>query len=246
MIHPSIRFKKNFFIWTMLNFALEGRKYFLVISIMLIFVACDSEPDNGIKSDKIEKKKYLEIKPGPLDGKDSWITIINPTINQLANVDNIGGIGWTILGVKAIGRSLIGFEMPEVKMVRVDSVFLNLTPISKTRNDHVFKGNSGENTVFIKRVTGNWIEDKVTWVNQPSETFNHAVKAGPFSVDDTSTVRLDVSNMFLENIRDNRNEFAINISLVNEKPYSRTVFASSDHSDASKHPSLEIYYIVTE
>ena len=217
-----------------------------MVMVATVFGACGPEPDSISEIDKIEIKKHLVIKPGPLEGKDAWIAIIKPAINQHADVDHIGGIGWTILGVKAIGRSLIGFKIPEVDMVKVDSVYLNLTPISKSRNDHVFNGNSGENTVIIKRVTGNWSEDKVTWVNQPSETFNHAVKAGPFSVDDTSTVRLDVSNMFLENIRDNRNEFAINISLVNEKPYSRTIFASSDHSDASKHPSLEVYYSVME
>jgi hypothetical protein len=100
----------------------------------------------------------------------------------------------------------------------------------------------GNNKSFLMRVTENWNYTSVNWDNQPATTIENQIELSQSSSPTQDYLQVDVLEMI--NIMRNtpNNNFGFMIKLENEVFYNNMIFASSDFTDANKHPSIEICY----
>jgi hypothetical protein len=219
----------------------ESRIFSVVIFLIASFLCgCISDQSKAIDEKKTKIKKHILIKPGPEKGKDASIHIYRPTLNR-SDVDFLNVIVWTILGEKTIGRSLMDFKTPFLgKEAQIDSAFLFLHLISKSESDSKYQGNSGENALFISRITSAWEENNVNWINQPSFTHQNQSELSELGNKSNGKVSINVTQLLIDN--DNDNHIGFYLLFQKETLFSQLLFASSDHSDSTKWPELEIYY----
>lgn len=102
-------------------------------------------------------------------------------------------------------------------------------------------GNIGtDNSSLIQRVTAPWTENVVTWNSQPTATSQNEVTLPHTSNSIQDYLNTDVTNL-VQDMVDNGN-YGFMLRLVNETVNNALLFYSSDHTDSSKHPSLEVCY----
>ena len=217
-------------------------KILLMVGVVTVFAACGPESDSNSEIDKIEIKKHLVIKPGPLDGADVSINNSIPT-ERRRNKDFIGAVTWTIFGERTTTRSLLEFTIPEeLFMAKLDSAILLLHPLEFSVSDPTFDANSGNNSFYILRTTSSWNQDSVSWVNQPDFTYKNACLVPKVALNKNKPLRIKVSDMLADQLKDNDSKFGLMFKLKEEKIYSRILMASSNFQDSAMHPSLELFF----
>ncbi|MBC8321729.1 MAG: DNRLRE domain-containing protein [Bacteroidetes bacterium] len=143
------------------------------------------------------------------------------------------------------GGSLIGFDFSDLRedIVVIDAR-LNLyhNPTSG-HEGHSTLG--GDNTGVIFRITEQWKEDSVTWINQPATTNTNFVIISAPDNDTADFLNVDITPIIKDMIRHPATNDGFMIKLFSEDTlYRSLVFASSDHPVESLHPSISITYIV--
>jgi len=105
--------------------------------------------------------------------------------------------------------------------------------------------NYGSNNAFlIQRVTSPWSESTVTWNTQPTTTTQNEVLVPQSTSSGQSYLNLDVTALVNDMRNDPQNSFGFMMRLVNEIPYNGRDFASSDHPDSTKWPSITYCFII--
>jgi hypothetical protein len=199
---------------------------------------------------KITAQNYnrrLVLQPGPEEGKDAMI------FNRLGNFEtNFGDHSQVIAQTWTWGgpfneysmRTLIDFDLSRIPSTAVIQS-ANLTFFGTSEDPGHQIASSGYSSDFeLRFLDGNWDENTVTWQNQPSNRgINGAVSdSGPTAVDQDYTFWVwDYVNQ-KKNRTNSPTGLQVKISL--EDRYRRVMFYSSDHTDPSKRPKLEIYYRV--
>ncbi len=194
-------------------------------------------------SEKTEIKKRILIKPGAEKGKDSTFGLYDP---QFSNHDAIyiDGYAWTILSVRAVCRSVFEFDLGFVNdNIIIDSVFLSLYAIDpEIESIPTHEGNFGENAFQLLRITSDWTENEVNWINQPTITYKNHKKFPKVESLYEDLLHVDITDMTLDMLKEGKKNLGIMMKLDEEEIFSVVLFASSDYSDSTKHPELEIYY----
>ena len=174
--------------------------------------------------------------------KDAYINIVNdePDATRQSLIASV----WTYYGEFGIGRSLIGFDFSALRSdFRVLEARLNLfyNPIS----GHIGHSNlGGENAGMIFRITEHWVDNQVTWANQPATTNTNAILIPAPQSDDDDFLDVDITPIIRDMIRHPETSDGFMIKLFSEDSlYRSLVFASSDHPDANLHPSIIITYV---
>lgn len=136
-------------------------------------------------------------------------------------------------------RALLHFDLSQLpKDMVVKSVKINLFALGNSKNGLYHRGN--ENASYLSRVTENWIENQVTWKNQPSTTDEHRVLL-PNSTSNTQDYKdIDVTSLFKDILMSDN--FGLKLELANENLENALFFASVDCGDSSKFPFLEIEF----
>lgn len=112
----------------------------------------------------------------------------------------------------------------------------------KTLNPSWAASYSTQNEFYLKRLTSNWGETTITWNNQPGHD-NTSPVLGPATSNTVSTaVELDVTSHVQDMVTNPQNNFGWLLQLQNETQYRLVYFHSSESSDASKRPVVEITY----
>ena len=152
---------------------------------------------------------------------------------------------WTGGGATVLHRSLIGFDLsslPTATTVLSATLRLFGDPAGTSFNSAGHSTLSGSNACWLARLTSDWQEFTVNWDTQPSSDLSNAIEiprtGGPFEgrvVDVTAMVQTMVSQP--------SQSFGFHLLLVNESPYRRMVFASTQNPNASLHPALDITYM---
>jgi hypothetical protein len=217
-------------------------KWFSVLVSALFLLNCEQQ--TNVPAESVMRSKFISIKPCGNQGKDTRISISSPLMTSFANMDDLIVNTWTILGEKTINRVLIAFNTHLENDVVIDSVFLNLHLIAETPFDLTFIGNSGDNAMYVQRITSEWEEQEVNWINQPAFTHKNQVKIPSLYEKSDGVVKIDITQLFRDHMFEGKtgNEFGLYIRHQAEEVYKKVYFASSDHADFNKHPELEIYY----
>ncbi len=142
------------------------------------------------------------------------------------------------------GRSLLNFDLSIIPGgVSVISAELNLYGRgSYGIGEAVSHGNYGQNECYLQRITTSWIDNIVTWNDQPNTTSTNQVIL-PQSIDSIQDyLNINVSQLVQDMINDPNNSYGFLIQLVTESLSRSLAFCSKDFSDSAKHPQLIITY----
>lgn len=193
-----------------------------------------------------QTSQKIVIQPGAKEGKDAYIydyVGIDSTTN-LGNAPILPVSAWTHNGMPAITRALMQFSLTVLpKGAQIKSALLTMFYYPTDSIDLTYHSNlSGSNASVIKRIVSPWTEDGVNWSNQPYITDTNQVFV-PQSTSPTEDFVIDVTNLVID-AGEKGDSVGFLMRLITEKYYRALVFASSDNSDSTKWPKLEIEYTV--
>jgi hypothetical protein len=212
---------------------------FLILVIFSIFIiSCDEdeiiEPNSTI----------ITLQPDAERGIDAVIWSCTPD-DPNPNTTNFQAMAWTwdALGLPSgVRRSLVKFDLSSIPSgAIIEKAELSL--FSHTNSPDGFHSSlSGSNEGVLERITSNWVENEVTWNNQPSCTSENSVAIDQSTIETQDYIDMDVTEMVKLMNADQLSNYGMMIKLKTEDYYRRLIFASSDHEDESIRPKLVIYY----
>jgi len=203
----------------------------LLIAVLSLFIVNSNAQDT------------LTVEFGTGYIKDAYINIVN----NFSNGDSEGLVAavWTYYGEYGIGRSLIGFDFSDLREdMKVIDARLNLYHNPTTSHiGHSTMG--GENSGIIFRITRQWDEHLVNWINQPPTTNTNAIFIPAPENDTADFLNVDITPIIKDMIRHPKTSDGFMIKLFSEDSLYRSLsFASSDHPQKSLHPRVTITYVV--
>jgi hypothetical protein len=191
----------------------------------------------------------MTFQPDACRGKDTHVNYINglPSAgnSNYGSLDELVPFAWTFYsqgGSDGYGRALIDFVDLQLIPQGTTVTYAYLSLYGKSSSLSAPQGNSGANSCYVQRVTSAWDENTVTWNTQPSATTTNQVSL-PASTSQWNYNVIDLNITAL--VQDIINQppasrYGFMIRLQNESIYKSIIFASSDNSDATKHPKLRV------
>ena len=189
----------------------------------------------------LEEGKKIMIKLGPDDGKDSNVSSHWEWVDKNFGLGSLNVIAWTHNQQINNTKAYIDFEINH-KVANADDIEQVYLYLNFCYNCSALPttggGNSGDNAMYVRRVTSPWEELSITWNSQPtvSEENKVLVPAGT----KTQDYKIDVTDLVKDMINDPDNSYGFNISLVNYAKYKGVFMASSENVDPAIRPKLEI------
>lgn len=229
---------------------MKASLFFLSLVSTLLFsctkdCVCDDPPET----------KTLESQPGPNEGQDA---LVYYRINDLSNI--YGGANWNhIAEVHYSQWTYTADGHPEgtvrtyLKFPATSAIATNATILSArlslygvSTSQFLPQGNTSTagatNHGWITRVTGNWDESTITWLNKPGITETNRIEIPPSTSQwNSDATQIDVTNLVKDIVASGQNN-GFCIYLQTEQVYRSRIFANSEYADASKRPKLVIQY----
>jgi len=212
---------------------------------LVFFIGCIKPQCPNPEGSSTASTKIAVLQPGS-EGIDAAVISSNPTLNQ-PNREFIMAMGWTFSSTDIIYRSYLNFDLSSIPSgAKIQSAKLSLfADTSSTLFPGTQPGQNsltGSNACFLKRVTSPWDENTITWTNQPSFDDVNKITLDQ-SVSFSQNYVVDVTQMVKDQISNPVLYYGFVLQLVNEDPYKRMVFYSSDGPYEQFHPKLQINYI---
>lgn len=186
----------------------------------------------------------ITLQPGPTDGKDAMISNYYDYLNGnypnypyfITNASNSGG--------NFVYRSLIDFDLSLVPAnATISSATLSLWFPPNTDNYIQYSYSPDSNISYLRRVTSNWLENTVTWNNQPTTTTINQIVI-PASTSTTQDYpNIDVTSLIQDIVNNKATSFGMEFLLATEQYYRMMIFASSDFSNPLKRPKLVVNWL---
>ncbi|MBL0317625.1 MAG: T9SS type A sorting domain-containing protein [Flavobacteriales bacterium] len=194
-------------------------------------------------------QKTALLKPAADCGKDAFVWYADNTAydNENQNYSSSQTLlshTWTTGGQNDGSRILIDFDL---SLIPVGSNLLEAKlslyndPTSTSMNGE-HSNYSHPNASYIRRITSTWNENEVTWNTQPTYTTTNEVMLDATTDVHQNFEDIDVTAMAEEMLTPLGYSGGFMLMLQDESPYCALVFASSNHPDPSKHPSLLVTY----
>ncbi|HJW30343.1 MAG TPA: DNRLRE domain-containing protein, partial [Saprospiraceae bacterium] len=181
----------------------------------------------------------MTFQPGS-EGKDAKLYDLEPEANFGDDEDLISA-AWTFGGNPGILRSLVEFNISALpNNISVLNASLSLYYNSTSSSP----GQSGVNQALLQRITAPWTENTVSWGTQPSTTDLHQVTLPVSTSTDEDYENIDVTDLIRDQLSDPDNSHGWMLRQATEEVVRSMKFASSDYSNAAKHPKLEICYSI--
>lgn len=184
------------------------------------------------------QNSQLTLKPSATKGKDSHIYSINPNFNY-GNYVNLLTNTWTNSGVLGNIRFFVEFDLSNLPAnAIIDSAYLKL--YYDSTNTINYQTHFGSNDMEVKRVSSPWVENTVTWNNQPATSNVNMLVVPPFT-SNTQNYEINVSTLLNDMVSTTNHGFMVKMQdEINY--YKASIFASSDHPDTTLYPELMISY----
>ncbi len=190
----------------------------------------------------------LILQPDSDAGQDAWIWSFEDARNVNFGVQSSvnGGLHnviraevWQWSNRSDTIRGLLKFDFSGLpKGATITSAKLSLYFYANPN----FTQQVGDNNLVIRKITSLWDERTVTWNNQPSTTDNNSVTLPPSTSETQEYLDIDVTTLVKEMAEDQERNFGFMFAMRDEVVFRGLTFASSDHSDPTKHPKLAITY----
>lgn len=166
----------------------------------------------------------------------------NNGVDQSNHAPELDAATWTSGGDIVYVRGLLKFDLSSIPanatiVTAKLSLYSNPTPL----NGDLVHANSGtDNSMFIRKVTSDWIPSTTNWLNQPSTTTVNQVSIPHTSQQFLDLIDIDVKDLVAA--MKNSGNYGFMIMLQNEVTLNIRDFCSSTYPDATKHPKLVITY----
>lgn len=187
----------------------------------------------------------IVTKRGTENGFDSYLTSFAANVNCVNHTD-FGGVAWTCNSAPCYGRCVIQFYLPPVPTGYMYTsasldLFSNPAPYSNGGQAAML----GPNECVLQRITSPWVDNTVTWNNQPTTTATNQVLLPASTASVQDYLNIDMTNLIADIYSDLSQNYGFMISLTDETEYRNMIFASSEVTDSTKHPRLEICFSST-
>lgn len=150
---------------------------------------------------------------------------------------------WTFNKEPGIIRSLLQFDLSSVPPnAEIIKASLSLYAWDSDTGLGRHSPRSGSNEGLLQRVTSSWDENTVTWNTQPSSTELNQVLLPPSTSPEQNYLDIDVTTLVQDMVNNREASFGFMLKLRTESVYRILNFCSSDHTDATRHPKLNIEY----
>lgn len=193
----------------------------------------------------LDSLNCITIKPNAIEGKDAAVLSANPTKNYAA-YESIVSYIWTYGGAPAIKRIFLEFDfsiIPENAVIADARLSLFYNPTDTT--EPTFNFHTGDNDLYIQRVTTAWDESTLIWNNQPPTTTENRVELPQSNSPTQDYTDINVTNLVIDMLTSYDGNNGFMLSMKNEfDPYKSVLLASSDHLNNSLHPEIEVCWIV--
>lgn len=187
----------------------------------------------------INAQDTLMLRPGPADSKDANIRSDMPGTNYGSSIDFIAN-AFTVSGQFFIQRSIIEFELSSLPS-EVNILNAKLSLYCNTGSGHA-QLQYGDNGCVLQRITQEWEEQAVTWINQPQTTSEHEVYLPVSAFQSQDYPDIDITQLMRDHVAFPESSHGIMIKLLTEDIYRTMVFGSADHPDPARRPVLTIIY----
>lgn len=180
----------------------------------------------------------IVMQPNAAEGKDAYVRDLSADVNMGYHPD-FNAMAWTYYGEPVHVRSMIDFDfakIPEGSVV--ESAYLSLYNNPNSLNNSGY--HEGDNVAYLRRITTSWDEYGVTWNNQPSTTTENELVLPVSSSSHQDFTDINVTQLVKDIIANPSSSNGFMLSLQTEDYYRSLVFASSDNTDATKHPKLVV------
>lgn len=188
----------------------------------------------------------IVLQPGPIAGIDASLgshTNFNTENNNYGT--NIYNNAYCIPGAQGgqnSNRTVMNFDLSAVP-ANATIVSATLTLYGTGFINSLLPGHFGNNTAYLKRITSSWSENSVTWNSAPQTTNVNQVSV-PASTSASQDYSILVTALVQDMLANPSSSFGFHLGLQTENPNSPAalLFHSSDASDSTKWPKLEIIY----
>lgn len=188
-------------------------------------------------SHSLLSQSIIVLQPGPEQGKDALVHTIYPNSN-LGNSVNTIAAAWTYNGEFGRIRSLLQFDLTCIQpQSTIDSAFLSLYYNPTCGHE----GHGGSNSAYIRKVSGNWEENTVTWVTQPPASSINEVFLPASLTTYQNYENIEVTTIVQEMVDFPAQNNGFMLILEIEETYRSLTFASSDHPQGGLRPKLELF-----
>lgn len=193
-------------------------------------------------------QQTLILQPDPTDGIDAYLHSGGANGNANSNYGThklISGSGVTNSGLPVETRSLLSFDLSALPSnASISSAKLSLygvnAPWTTSTTTHF---PHGANQSILEEITQSWDENTVTWNNQPSVSSFGVINLPATTTNYQDFLNIDVTDAII-GLQQGSN-YGLRLSIINNIPYHRVYFGSSDQTDSSKRPKLVIEYDTT-
>ncbi|MBN2175853.1 MAG: DNRLRE domain-containing protein [Bacteroidales bacterium] len=197
--------------------------------IWLLFSLCLISAENTAQD-------TIFIQPGPEDGKDAIIHSLYPYTNY-GDLLSLIAAAWTYQSDFGIIRGLFEFDLDSIPSdLQIKEAFLNLYYNPTCGHE----GHGGENSAWIRKVTGNWNEYTVNWINQPPTSSENQIILPASTSTTQDYLGIPLTDLVQEMISNPEENFGFQLRIQNEEVYRSLTFASSDYPITSLRPMLVI------
>ena len=199
---------------------------------LLFFLACVQST--------LHAQILLTLQPGPEQGKDAKVWSIHADSNFAGDTE-LKANAWTWFGDAGVERSLFEFNLGNIPVnATICYAYLSLYASPET-SSQTNAEISGSNAGHLYRIVDPWDEATVTWNTQPGYSTTNAVMIAASDIPYDSLIAIDITTL-MQDMISNPAAHGFMFKLDDELYYRRRIFASSDATDTTHHPKLELCY----
>jgi len=181
------------------------------------------------------------LQPDSTDGKDAEVWDLQLSTHYASNL--LRGNAWTFNGIPGLQRAFLDFDLSVIPTnAIIQSAFLSLFAPDSPSTEFD-SPRSGSNSAWLRRVTGQWNQNTITWNNQPSYTTKNQITLTVSTSAYQDYPNIDVTQLVRDMRNNTTSSFGFMIQLKTEKKYRRLSFCASNYPDSTKHPKLVITYL---
>ena len=170
---------------------------------------------------------------------DAVISSTSPALN-FGNTQELNSLAWLDNG-QTIMRSLLNFNLSSIPATAT----IGSAKLSLFYNPTSTEGNGQQYGFFnesqIRRITGAWNENTVTWNNQPPSVETNQVILHTNTSSTQSYPNIDVTQL-VNDLRINPGSNGFMLKLTVEQAFQALLFASREHPNSALRPRLNVCY----
>jgi hypothetical protein len=237
--------------------------YFILLISCIFLFSCNKElqPDK-IGSLTILDTTSLVLQPGPETGQDCLVAYrdtddsLYAKSNHHLNPD-VTAIRWSYdADAAGNGTNRTYIKFTDISNIPSDATVLEArlslfgveSGVAAPIGNSFYPGSPyelfGENEAWLKRVTADWTDSTITWLNKPQTTDDDQASIAASNTQwNYNAEDIDVTNMVKAMVSEGKN-YGFCLQLKTEELYRSILFGSSEATNESKRPKLEVKYSV--